>query len=145
MHAALSAALLLALHACSSSPRAAQQRVQLHAEIATLRSRGEYAWAARLADSALAARRHDSSVGSVEVGDLARLSSTLRFAAGLDDTTRARLAEADGLASQIDSLSLQGDFATAFKDARQQLSTREARSEERRVGKECRSRWSPYH
>ena len=22
---------------------------------------------------------------------------------------------------------------------------REARSEERRVGKECRSRWSPYH
>src|SRR2546421_6215922 len=23
--------------------------------------------------------------------------------------------------------------------------TREARSEERRVGKECRSRWSPYH
>ena len=25
------------------------------------------------------------------------------------------------------------------------LSTRIARSEERRVGKECRSRWSPYH
>src|SRR5258708_16403845 len=24
-------------------------------------------------------------------------------------------------------------------------STRQARSEERRVGKECRSRWSPYH
>ena len=23
--------------------------------------------------------------------------------------------------------------------------TREERSEERRVGKECRSRWSPYH
>src|SRR5258708_14934336 len=26
-----------------------------------------------------------------------------------------------------------------------QLLKREARSEERRVGKECRSRWSPYH
>ena len=25
------------------------------------------------------------------------------------------------------------------------VNTREARSEERRVGKECRSRWSPYH
>ena len=25
------------------------------------------------------------------------------------------------------------------------FSTRQARSEERRVGKECRSRWSPYH
>ena len=26
-----------------------------------------------------------------------------------------------------------------------QTSTEELRSEERRVGKECRSRWSPYH
>ena len=26
-----------------------------------------------------------------------------------------------------------------------QLGTYEERSEERRVGKECRSRWSPYH
>ena len=25
------------------------------------------------------------------------------------------------------------------------ITTRSARSEERRVGKECRSRWSPYH
>ncbi|HEY6195749.1 MAG TPA: CHAT domain-containing protein [Candidatus Eisenbacteria bacterium] len=79
-----------------------------------------------MADSALAARRHDAGAKPVEVADLARLSSTLRYAAGLDDTTRERLAEADGLTSQIDSLSLQGDFATAFKDARQQLSTREA-------------------
>src|SRR3712207_7158481 len=27
----------------------------------------------------------------------------------------------------------------------QMLSRRQGRSEERRVGKECRSRWSPYH
>jgi len=32
-----------------------------------------------------------------------------------------------------------GAFFYAFPEARQ------ARSEERRVGKECRSRWSPYH
>ena len=28
---------------------------------------------------------------------------------------------------------------------KKRLLTREMRSEERRVGKECRSRWSPYH
>src|SRR2546429_1762129 len=28
---------------------------------------------------------------------------------------------------------------------RERVSDRRARSEERRVGKECRSRWSPYH
>ena len=27
----------------------------------------------------------------------------------------------------------------------QAMNTKETRSEERRVGKECRSRWSPYH
>ena len=29
--------------------------------------------------------------------------------------------------------------------ARPNINNHEARSEERRVGKECRSRWSPYH
>ena len=32
---------------------------------------------------------------------------------------------------------------TGFKTSRAQFA--EVRSEERRVGKECRSRWSPYH
>ena len=31
------------------------------------------------------------------------------------------------------------------KEFRQRLADGETRSEERRVGKECRSRWSPYH
>ena len=31
------------------------------------------------------------------------------------------------------------------RSARPALPARAARSEERRVGKECRSRWSPYH
>src|SRR2546427_12343781 len=35
---------------------------------------------------------------------------------------------------------------TAYPQTRVQLCMKEvARSEERRVGKECRSRWSPYH
>ena len=33
----------------------------------------------------------------------------------------------------------------APRDTLERYYGREARSEERRVGKECRSRWSPYH
>ena len=38
---------------------------------------------------------------------------------------------------------LEVDMETAANDVRDKVSG--ARSEERRVGKECRSRWSPYH
>src|SRR2546422_433610 len=42
--------------------------------------------------------------------------------------------------------SLEGDTLPGEPDpARQVLVLGEQRSEERRVGKECRSRWSPYH
>ena len=34
---------------------------------------------------------------------------------------------------------------TSSTTAGQETATTEQRSEERRVGKECRSRWSPYH
>src|SRR3989454_108407 len=34
---------------------------------------------------------------------------------------------------------------TLFRDLTFQHQAAQARSEERRVGKECRSRWSPYH
>ena len=41
----------------------------------------------------------------------------------------------------------QGDLSENFeyKAAKQFKNKNESRSEERRVGKECRSRWSPYH
>ena len=32
-----------------------------------------------------------------------------------------------------------------YRDVRRQTTSNTSRSEERRVGKECRSRWSPYH
>ena len=32
-----------------------------------------------------------------------------------------------------------------YKQTKPHLNQEEIRSEERRVGKECRSRWSPYH
>ena len=34
---------------------------------------------------------------------------------------------------------------TILQEAEKILKKRSSRSEERRVGKECRSRWSPYH
>ena len=40
------------------------------------------------------------------------------------------------------------DFQKKLKEKKQEWKNRQekdARSEERRVGKECRSRWSPYH
>ena len=39
------------------------------------------------------------------------------------------------------------ESAVAFVslECRKEDQAREVRSEERRVGKECRSRWSPYH
>ena len=43
---------------------------------------------------------------------------------------------------------LEAAVDTAYQEMRQtsgKLKTLETRSEERRVGKECRSRWSPYH
>src|SRR2546430_10415688 len=36
-------------------------------------------------------------------------------------------------------------WADAFKNCTSKSTAAGARSEERRVGKECRSRWSPYH
>src|SRR2546422_2487356 len=38
-----------------------------------------------------------------------------------------------------------GSHYHSIQAARDKLRRREGRSEERRVGKECRSRWSPYH
>src|ERR1044071_4248843 len=40
---------------------------------------------------------------------------------------------------------LRWDKAAPFPEPEEELTGIEARSEERRVGKECRSRWSPYH
>ncbi len=71
----------------------------------------------------------------VSVGDVACGSEDLFLIAGPcvieDDTTMLRAAE--GLAEASQRLGIPVIFKSSF------------RSEERRVGKECRSRWSPYH
>src|SRR2546426_11630781 len=48
--------------------------------------------------------------------------------------------------SPIDTSTTLGRFATATSEqVGRAVAAAKARSEERRVGKECRSRWSPYH
>ena len=43
-----------------------------------------------------------------------------------------------GNATEVKLSEIQNEFASILVEG-------ETRSEERRVGKECRSRWSPYH
>src|SRR2546422_6698984 len=57
----------------------------------------------------------------------------------IDFASRKRIAKVDGVDDE-------GFFASDFTLAEiKQLRAVQDRSEERRVGKECRSRWSPYH
>src|SRR5712664_4913294 len=66
----------------------------------------------------------------------------LRLADGVGQTA-ADLADAVQLtARQLGLAAHDADFRAAAQRHREQ---RLVRSEERRVGKECRSRWSPYH
>ena len=49
--------------------------------------------------------------------------------------------------AQIDltKYGITGTTEIVYNPSYEQLFEEETRSEERRVGKECRSRWSPYH
>src|SRR2546430_12264316 len=63
---------------------------------------------------------------------------------GGESTTQLQFLQEEGLADAIAKFAKQGGaiFGTC---AGAILLAAEVRSEERRVGKECRSRWSPYH
>ena len=67
----------------------------------------------------------------------------------MEQELRRRGHEIVDFSSPADAYVVNSCSVTAVSDrkSRQQLSRvrREHRSEERRVGKECRSRWSPYH
>src|SRR2546427_12047025 len=73
--------------------------------------------------------------------DHAEYQLDLRFEMPLDSRTRTVLGE---LLSHSD-LTISRRAPGALVQALRQRRNRAPRSEERRVGKECRSRWSPYH
>ena len=53
--------------------------------------------------------------------------------------------EAEKLIADAHALEKAGCFALILEKIPAMLGEQRSRSEERRVGKECRSRWSPYH
>ena len=77
--------------------------------------------------------------------DISSLSPQDRVKAGISfvPQTRNVFADLTGLDFKDGDLALRGNFSTL--DEKDVIIDRRARSEERRVGKECRSRWSPYH
>ena len=63
---------------------------------------------------------------------------------GVMDAKKA-LVETDGDIEKAIELLREKGMAKAAKKADRVAAEGDDRSEERRVGKECRSRWSPYH
>src|SRR6266496_4209019 len=70
-------------------------------------------------------------------GRMIRAAVELFAERGFDQTTTGDIAERAGVTERT--------FFRHFTDKREVLFDSSLRSEERRVGKECRSRWSPYH
>src|SRR5258708_26502659 len=61
--------------------------------------------------------------------------------------TLETMQDTEGGATALDNASTSSikDAVSAAQQAEKDMESKIARSEERRVGKECRSRWSPYH
>ena len=64
-------------------------------------------------------------------------------------TTHPLLEELRGLGVQLSTdgtaLNIDAPVGVVTPDLWEMIRAQKQRSEERRVGKECRSRWSPYH
>ena len=73
------------------------------------------------------------------MGERARAASRVLSTARTEDKNGALRAMAAAI--RADSAAILGENAKDLEDGHAARS----RSEERRVGKECRSRWSPYH
>src|SRR5215204_7366592 len=61
------------------------------------------------------------------------------------DKVEAGVKHIVGRATRDETLQASGRLQRAEVTKRQEAMAERVRSEERRVGKECRSRWSPYH
>ena len=82
------------------------------------------------------------------------LFAIILFASSMERETRIVYSDATGAISAIENSSARSERTikkakTAIAEAKDEIAAlgtgTDERSEERRVGKECRSRWSPYH
>src|SRR2546430_13018934 len=73
--------------------------------------------------------------------------SNWKIAGGASDISLGQTSDAFGFADRVDGLLHAANFTFRGNLAEPDRVTASlwSRSEERRVGKECRSRWSPYH
>src|SRR2546422_6420747 len=78
-------------------------------------------------------------VGGAEAGEVASRTAI----EVLDEAFRHQVNGAD--IEDLMELAIQRANASIHQMAREHVKLANMRSEERRVGKECRSRWSPYH
>ena len=78
-------------------------------------------------------------------GDLVKVHSTNQTALADFQKRYPDVKAATGEDEILSDPSIQLVASAAIPDLRGPLGVRVMRSEERRVGKECRSRWSPYH
>src|SRR3989449_10637370 len=83
----------------------------------------------------------ETLVGWAENRGISRHGGPAR--SGIDPERQAIQQEREKL--DIERRALQAERYGAFHNAAQTSVETQVRSEERRVGKECRSRWSPYH
>src|SRR2546422_3458433 len=129
----LTLALILPRAVYSEEPETGVARVSLiHGDVSTMRGdSGD--WVATGVNAPLV-RGDKVSTGARSRAEVELDSSNVLR---IDQRTEAKLADLSRTHIQIQVA--QGTISfTVFKGT-------EARSEERRVGKECRSRWSPYH
>src|SRR5260221_13843962 len=96
-----------------------------------------------------AAQRHGDCRGTfVDLEFAKRVSKMNRHGVLADIQPRRNLFVPHSLCDELEDFDLttrQRRMARAFVEPGLDIRPDRSRSEERRVGKECRSRWSPYH
>src|SRR5687767_8810731 len=133
--------------AADAARLAAERATQTAAagQLAAERGRAADADAARAAADAARAAADSARVAAADAArataDTARLAAE-KAAADAEAARVAAAAQADGAARNA-RIAAAAQAAGAARNAAAQ--SEQERSEERRVGKECRSRWSPYH
>src|SRR2546427_12032109 len=71
--------------------------------------------------------------------------ATLRAQLDSSPAARALIAESPAMRQALETVARVAEHPTTVLITGERGTGKEVRSEERRVGKECRSRWSPYH